>query len=226
MRALTDVCDALAMQETIAACESAGAAVAFFAHDNAMVELGESLMAHIAARFGRLDLVVNNAGISSPIRGDLLDMKVENFDRVMAVNLRGTLFLSQAAARYMLTQQANAARAIILITSVSAEMASAERADYCMSKAGLSMFAKTLALRLAPENIAVFEVRPGIIATDMTAGVTAKYDADIADGLVPMRRWGTSGDVARCVGALASGALGFATGTIINAGGGLAIPRL
>ncbi|TIU60264.1 MAG: SDR family oxidoreductase, partial [Mesorhizobium sp.] len=127
--------------------------------------------------FGRIDCLVNNAGIGAVVRGDLLELKPENFDRALNINLRGTVFLSQAIAKAMLAASAGSARSIITITSVSANMASPERADYCISKAGLSMWVKNLALRLAPENIGVFEVRPGIIRTDMTAGVSAKYDA-------------------------------------------------
>jgi 3-oxoacyl-[acyl-carrier protein] reductase len=160
------------------------------------------------------------------VRGDLLDLTPENFDRVMDVNLRGAIFLCQAAARRMVAAPTSGPRAIILVTSVSAGMASPERADYCISKAGLSMFARNLALRLADQNIAVFELRPGIIATEMTAGVAARYDAAIAEGLVPMRRWGTPEDMAKSVAALASGAFHFATGTIIQADGGLSIPKL
>ena len=224
--ALTDLHDDAAMQEVVAGCEQAGAAVVAYAHDSADAAAHAGLMATISARFGRLDVLINSAGIGAPVRGDLLDLTPENFDRVMNVNLRGAVFLCQATARLMLTQKPETPRSIILISSVSAEMASPERTDYCVSKAGLSMFAKNLALRLAPENIAVFELRPGIIATDMTAGVTAKYDAAIANGLVPMRRWGSPEDVARSVAALASGAFHFSTGSIIQSDGGLSLPKL
>lgn len=176
--------------------------------------------------FGRVDCLVNNAGMGALVRGDLLELQPENFDRVMDVNLRGTAFLSQIVAKAMLREPATHARSIITITSVSAEMASPERADYCVSKAALSMWIRNLALRLAPENIGVFEVRPGIIRTDMTAGVSEKYDRLIEGGLVPARRWGEGADVARVVAALAGGQLGFATGSVINADGGLSLPRL
>ena len=224
--ALTDLLDDEALRDAVAACEQAGASAAAFAHDRADVAAHSLLMAAISARFGRLDVVVSNAGIGAPVRGDVLDLTPENFDRVMNVNLRGALFLCQAAARLMLSQKPATPRTFIFVTSVSAEMASPERADYCISKAGLSMFAKNLALRLASENIAVFELRPGIIATDMTAGVTAKYNAAIAGGLVPMRRWGNAEDVARSAAALVSGAFHFSTGTIIHTDGGLSLPKL
>jgi 3-oxoacyl-[acyl-carrier protein] reductase len=223
--ALTDFVDDESMRETLSACEAQGALVAFHRHDSADVASHDALIDAIFERFGRLDVVVNSAGIGSPVRGDLLDLKPEHFDAVMNVNLRGAVFLCQAAARRMAALKSDAPRAIIVVTSISAEFASPERTDYCISKAGLSMFVKTLALRLAPENIAVFELRPGIIRTDMTEGVAAKHDAAIAGGLVPMRRWGAPEDMARSVAALASGAFHFSTGTVIQADGGLAVPR-
>lgn len=176
--------------------------------------------------FGRIDCLVNNAGIASPVRGDLLELTPANFDKVIGVNLRGTVFFSQAVAKAMLATPTEAPRSIITITSVSAEMASPERPDYCVAKAGLSMWTKNLALRLAPEGISVFEIRPGIIRTDMTAGVSAKYDALIEGGLVPARRWGEAADIGATVAALAGGTLAFATGSIINVDGALSVPRL
>ena len=176
--------------------------------------------------FGRIDCLVNNAGIGAVVRGDLLELKPENFDRALDINLRGTVFLSQAVAKAMLAAPGGHSKTIITITSVSAEMASPERADYCISKAGLSMWVKNLALRLAPENIGVFEVRPGIIRTDMTASVSAKYDALIDGGLVPAKRWGEASDIGAVVAALASGKFGFSTGSIIDVDGALSVPRL
>ncbi|PBB20017.1 3-ketoacyl-ACP reductase [Mesorhizobium sp. WSM4313] len=176
--------------------------------------------------FGRIDCLVNNAGVGAVVRGDLLELKPENFDRALNINLRGTVFLSQAVGKAMLATPGDHARSIITITSVSAAMASPERADYCISKAGLSMWVKNLALRLAPENIGVFEVRPGIIRTDMTAGVSAKYDALIEGGLVPAKRWGEAGDIGTVVAALASGKFAFSTGSVIDVDGALSVPRL
>ncbi|AZO51080.1 MAG: 3-ketoacyl-ACP reductase [Mesorhizobium sp.] len=176
--------------------------------------------------FGRIDCLVNNAGVGAVVRGDLLDLKPENFDRALGINLRGTVFLSQAVAKAMLGTLGEHPKSIVTITSVSAEAASPERADYCVSKAGLSMWVKTLALRLAAEGISVFEVRPGIIRTDMTSGVAAKYEALIEGGLVPARRWGEASDIGAVVAALASGKFGFSTGSIINVDGALSIPRL
>jgi len=176
--------------------------------------------------FGRIDCLVNNAGVGAVVRGDLLELKPENFDRTLGINLRGTVFLSQAVAKAMLATPGDRIKSIITITSVSADMASPERSDYCISKAGLSMWVKNLALRLAPENIGVFELRPGIIRTDMTAGVTAKYDALIEGGLVPAKRWGEASDIGSVVATLATGKLGFSTGSIINVDGALSVPRL
>ncbi|WP_027056726.1 3-ketoacyl-ACP reductase [Mesorhizobium erdmanii] len=176
--------------------------------------------------FGRIDCLVNNAGVGAVVRGDLLELKPENFDRTLGINLRGTVFLSQAVAKAMLATPGDHPKSIITITSVSAEMASPERPDYCVSKAGLSMWVKNLALRLAPEDIGVFELRPGIIRTDMTAGVSGKYDALIDSGLVPAKRWGEASDIGAVVATLAAGRLGFSTGSIINVDGALSVPRL
>ncbi|TGV14598.1 3-ketoacyl-ACP reductase [Mesorhizobium sp. M8A.F.Ca.ET.173.01.1.1] len=199
---------------------------AYIRCDIANLESHADLVDIAMRAFGRIDCLVNNAGVGAVVRGDLLDLKPDNFDRALGINLRGTVFLSQAVAKAMLRQPGDHAKSIITITSVSAEMASPERSEYCMSKAGLSMWVKNLALRLAPENIGVFELRPGIIRTDMTAGVTAKYDALIDSGLVPAKRWGEASDIGAMVAALAAGRLGFSTGSIINVDGALSVPRL
>jgi NAD(P)-dependent dehydrogenase (short-subunit alcohol dehydrogenase family) len=204
---------------------SGGADVLFHEGDISDLASHAPLVGAVIERFGRIDCLVNNAGIASLVRGDLLDLQPANFDKVMSVNLRGTIFLTQAVAKAMLAG-AGQPRTIVNITSVSAEMASPERADYCISKAGLSMWTKALALRLAVDGISVFEVRPGVIRTDMTAGAAAKYDALIDGGLVPMRRWGEAHDVGEAVAALATGRLGFATGSVLNLDGGLSIPKL
>ncbi|TPL53876.1 3-ketoacyl-ACP reductase [Mesorhizobium sp. B2-4-6] len=203
-----------------------GAAFAYHRCDIANLADHATLIGAATRAFGRIDCLVNNAGVGAVVRGDLLDLKPENFDRALGINLRGTAFLSQAVAKAMLAAHSDAARSIITITSVSAAMASPERADYCVSKAGLSMWVKNLAVRLAAENIGVFEVRPGIIRTDMTAGVSAKYDALIESGLVPAKRWGEAADIGAVVAALASGKFGFSTGSIIDVDGALSVPRL
>jgi 3-oxoacyl-[acyl-carrier protein] reductase len=204
-----------------------GAKAEFFAHDVSDVASHAGLIEAVAQRFGALDCLVNNAGRGAVQRGDLLDLTPENFDVVMSVNLRGTLFLTQAAARAMLGRTAFAgSRSIIAITSVSAELASPERTDYCVSKAGLSMAMRNFALRLAPHGIAVFEVRPGVVRTDLTAPVAGRYDEAIGAGLVPAARWGEPADVGEAVAGLASGRFAFATGSVICVDGGLSVPRL
>jgi NAD(P)-dependent dehydrogenase (short-subunit alcohol dehydrogenase family) len=203
-----------------------GAKVAYHRCDIADLGGHTALVDAAMSAFGRIDCLVNNAGVGAVVRGDLLELKPEHFDRTLGINLRGTLFLSQAVAKAMLAAPGDRPKSIITITSVSAEMASPERSDYCISKAGLSMWVKNLALRLAAENIGVFEVRPGIIRTDMTSGVAAKYDALIDSGLVPAKRWGEATDIGAVVATLAGGKLGFSTGSIINVDGALSVPRL
>jgi 3-oxoacyl-[acyl-carrier protein] reductase len=211
------------------ACEELrrqGAAALFVHGDLADLASHAPAVDVIVEQFGRIDCLVNNAGIASPVRGDLLELTPDNYDRVLGINLRGTLFLTQAVARHMLATPPVGPRSIITVSSVNALLAAPERGDYAISKAGLAMLTKLFALRLADAGIGVFEVRPGIIRTDMTAKVSARYDQVIAAGGVPMRRWGEAGDVADVVAALAGDAFNFATGSVIDVGGGLAIPRL
>ena len=202
-----------------------GARALFVQSDLGDLATHERALDRIVEHFGRIDCLVNNAGIASPVRGDLLELTPENYDRVLAVNLRGTFFFTQAVARRMLSQAPDGARSIITVSSANAVTAAIERGDYAISKAGLAMLTKLFALRLAEARIGVFEVRPGIIRTDMTTVVSARYDQVIAQGGVPMRRWGEPGDVAGVVAALASDAFSFATGSVIDVGGGLTIPR-
>ncbi|PZU92674.1 MAG: 3-ketoacyl-ACP reductase [Chelatococcus sp.] len=223
--AFTDIAEDEAVAEAARVFEAAGAKARFFRHDVAAVASHAALVADVKAAFGRLDLFVSNAGIGAPVRGDMLEITEESFDLVMGINLRGAAFLSQEVARTMLADRPDRP-AIVFITSASTELVSIDRAQYCVSKLGLSMWAKALAVRLAPEGIPVFEVRPGVIRTDMTAKVAARYDARIADGLIPAGRWGEGEDVAAVVAALTSGQFAYATGTVINVDGGLLIPRL
>ena len=183
----------------------------------------------VTARFGIVNALVNNAGRAPGLRADLLDASEESFEQLIRTNLQGPYFLTQAIAREMAGRKSSTPSfqaAIVFITSVSADLASVNRGEYCVSKAGLSMAAKLFALRLAPVGIPVFEVRPGIIATDMTARVRDVYDKRIADGLVPERRWGQPDDVGRAVAALLRGDMPYATGTIVHVDGGLTIPSL
>jgi len=176
---------------------------------------------------GRLDALVNNAGVSVARRGDVLDVTPESFDRVLDINLRGTFFLTQAAARRMLADPPGAhPRSIITITSANAILASPDRAEYCFSKAALSMLVRIFALRLGDAGIASYEVRPGVIRTAMTAVAAERYDRLISDGLTPIKRWGEADDVGRTVAALACGDLAFMTGDALHVDGGLHIRRL
>jgi len=194
----------------------------------------EALVGFGQSQFSRLDLLVNNAGIGPQVRTDLLEASEESFERLMRVNLKGPYFLTQAIARWMIEQiksgdtpaVGSARRAIINIGSISAYAASPDRGDYCVSKAGVSMMTALFAARLAEYGINVYEVRPGITRTDLTAPVTEKYDRLIAEGLTPIRRWGTPEDVGRAVAAIASGALPFSTGEVINVDGGFHLRRL
>lgn len=223
--ALTDV-QLGGADATLAAIQALGARGRLFEFDLARLEEHAAVVQRIADWGGPVACLVNNAGIGAPQRGDLLELSSENYDQVLDLNLRGTFFFTQAVARHMLATPATAPRSIITVSSVSAEMASIERAEYCLSKAGLGMLTKLFALRLAPQGIAVFELRPGVIRTAMTEGVAAHYEQRIADGLVPMRRWGQPEDVAHAAGVLATGAMGFGTGSVLNIDGALAIPRL
>jgi 3-oxoacyl-[acyl-carrier protein] reductase len=187
------------------------------------------LVSEVRERLGRLHVLVNNAGTAPPARVDLLEAGEESFERLLRVNLQGPYFLTQGVARWMLEQRgADEAWAgcIVNVTSVSATVASTDRGEYCVSKAGLAMASQLWAARLAEAGIPVYEVRPGIIRTDMTAAVTDKYDRLIGAGLVPQGRWGTPEDVGRVVAALARGDAPYSTGAVVVVDGGLTIPRL
>lgn len=175
---------------------------------------------------GPVTTLISNAGVPAMVRGDLLDMQPDSFNRCIDVNLRGAFFLAQECARRMRDLPSDPYRSICFITSVSATMVSPDRAEYCISKAGAAMMAQAFAARLAPENIGVFDIRPGIIETPMTAPVRDRYDSRIADGLVPVRRWGNPADIAQVILPLARGDFAFATGAVIPVDGGLSIHRL
>jgi 3-oxoacyl-[acyl-carrier protein] reductase len=178
--------------------------------------------------FGRLDLLVNNAGVAPSIRADLLEAGEESFDRLMNINVKGPFFLTQLVAKWMIESLSveGAKPKIITISSISACTASVNRGDYCVSKAALSMLTPLFAARLAGHGINVYEIRPGIIATDMTAPVKEKYDKLIAGGLTPIARWGTPEDIGRAVAAIAQDLLPFSTGEVINVDGGFHLRRL
>lgn len=221
--AISDVVDDAEAALTLSAIAEMGARSLFVQSNLQDVASHAQALERVFAWGTRLDCLVNNAGVGSPTRGDLLNVAPEAFDAVLGVNLRGTFFLTQAVARHMLNSASPHPRAIITVSSVSATMASPERAEYCLSKAALPMMTKLFALRLAAAGIPVFEVRPGIIRTPMTEGVAQKYETRFKEGLVPMNRWGEADDVAKAVGELAAGALQFATGSVLHVDGGLSI---
>jgi len=184
------------------------------------------------AVLGRLDLLVNNAGVAPDVRADILEASEASFDRLIDINLKGPYFLTQLAARWMIEQRraivpsAAFRPSIITISSISAYTASVNRGDYCLSKAALSMLTSLYAARLAEHGINVYEIRPGVISTDMTGPVKEKYDKMIEGGLTPIKRWGTPEDVGKAVAAIAQGLLPFSTGEVINVDGGFHLRRL
>jgi NAD(P)-dependent dehydrogenase (short-subunit alcohol dehydrogenase family) len=186
----------------------------------------ERMVEAVKTRWGSVDALVNNAGRAPRVRADILDAEEDNFEWLLRTNLQGPYFLTQSIVRQMLATQSPASRSIVFVTSISAEMVSTMRGDYCVSKAGLAMTAQLFAARLASTGIQVYEVRPGIIATDMTAPVREIYDQRIANGLIPEGRWGQPEDVGRVVAALVRGDAPYATGSVIHVDGGLPIPRL
>jgi len=209
---------------------SAGRKAVYLQRDIADTNGHAALIEWVCAQLGPIDCLVNNAGVSSLRRGDLLDLTIESFDRSMATNLRGTFFLTQAVARTMIRTSVNENpspyRCIVNVTSANAEVVGLNRADYCMTKAALSMMSKLFAARLAANDIHVFEVRPGIIRTDMTEPATETYDRFIQDGGVPLKRWGNPDDVGATVATVALGHLPFTTGEILNVGGGFQLHRV
>jgi NAD(P)-dependent dehydrogenase (short-subunit alcohol dehydrogenase family) len=189
----------------------------------------ERILNEVRKHYGAFHVLVNNAGMGPKVRNDVLETTEESFDEVLSVNLKGTYFLTQKAARWMIEQKKNNdsfTGCIINISSISATVASINRGEYCISKAGVSMATQLFAVRLGEFNIPVFEVRPGIIRTDMTAGVTEKYDKLINEGLLVQKRWGEPEDVGKVVASLANGNFIYGTGQVIMVDGGLTIPRL
>lgn len=192
----------------------------------------KDLIEFTKVQFGRLDLLVNNAGVAPETRADILDATEESFERLISINVKGPYFLTQLAARWMIEQSKSADSSasvrpkIITISSISAYTASTDRGEYCVAKAALSMLTPLYASRLAQYGINVYEIRPGIIASDMTAPVKQKYDALITDNLTPIKRWGTPEDVGKAVVAIAQDLLPFSTGEVINVDGGFHIRRL
>lgn len=189
----------------------------------------KEVVSNILNRYGRIDILVNCAGVAPLQRNDLLDMTEESYDRVMNINLKGPVFFAQKVAKEMIwlkDQITGYKPVIVFITSVSAKSSSPNRTEYCLSKAGLSMAATVFSDRLSKEDIRVFEVRPGIVQTDMTAKIKDKYDKLIQEGLVPQKRWGLPEDIGKAVASLARGDWDFSTGMIFEISGGLNIRKL
>jgi NAD(P)-dependent dehydrogenase (short-subunit alcohol dehydrogenase family) len=212
------------LARTEALCREAGADFLPVPADVGDLEGHEGFVSAVLDHFPAIHLLVNNAGVGPLSRLDILETTPASYDRVLGINLRGPFFLTQRIARHMMGGAGK--RAIIFITSVSADTSSPNRAEYCLSKAGLSQLARIWAHRLATEGIDVYEVRPGVIRTDMTAPVTEKYDDLIARGLIPQGRWGEAEDVARAVAALARGDFPYSTGSVFEVSGGMNIKVL
>ena len=188
----------------------------------------ERIVSKAIAHLKCIEVLVNNAGVAPQTRKDILELDQQSYDRLMNINLKGTFFLTQRVSNHMLSEKSNVGYnpCIITITSMSAVVAHINRAEYCMSKAALSMMTKLFAIRLADASIPVYEVRPGIIKTDMTSGVREKYDKLIGEGLTLEKRWGTPADIGRIVATLAKGEIPYSTGQVITADGGLTVTRL
>jgi 3-oxoacyl-[acyl-carrier protein] reductase len=223
-----------AAEEAVKRCREAGRKAgqtfASFAGDIGEAGAREALVSGVLREFGRLDALVNNAGIAPKIRADITEAEESSFDELIRTNLKGPYFLTQRVANYWLREKPQSLLPggfkIVFVTSMSANTASTSRGDYCISKAGLSMAARLWAVRLASAGIQVVELRPGIMATDMTSTVKEKYDRLIGEGLVPEGRWGTPEDVGAAAAAVIRGDLPFASGSIIDVDGGFHLSRL
>jgi 3-oxoacyl-[acyl-carrier protein] reductase len=217
-------------RRTVDEIQAAGGQAVEAPGDVSQVDGAKAVVAAAVDGLGGLDALVNNAGIAPRVRADILDATEDSFDELIAVNLKGPYFLSQSVARHWIERRGQSrlpgGYKLVFVSSASAVRVSVNRGEYCVSKAGLAMAAKLWAVRLAGEAVQVYEVRPGIMATDMTAAVKEKYDRAIADGLVPEGRWGTSADVGLAVSALLKGSFPFSTGDVINIDGGLHLERL
>ncbi len=215
-------------REAVSSLTSCGIEAAYVQADISVPKDRRRIVEETVRLYGRIDILVNNAGVAPLERADLLDMTEESFDRVIGINTKGTMFLTQLAAKQMLSQKRTGGIRgyIVNISSCSAEVVSTSRGEYCVSKAGISMLTKLYADRLAGEGILVNEVRPGVIATDMTSAVKEKYDKLIGEGVFPIARWGRPEDVADAVSALVSGKFDYSTGIHIDVDGGFHMKRL
>lgn len=227
--AINGVRESAEIADAIAALAARGAKVHYCRGDVSLAADRQAIVDCARSKFGRLDVLVNNAGVAPSVRADILAADEASFDRVLGINLKGPYFLTQLVARWMIEQRQADAKfsgVVVNISSVSATEASINRGDYCISKAGVAMATQLWAHRLAEFGIAVYEVRPGIIRTDMSAPVAEKYDCLIANGLTVENRWGEPDDVGRAVAMLARGELSYATGNVLTIDGGLTLRRL
>lgn len=218
-----------AVTEVLAELKALGGDVIYCPGNVASPAARQGMLEQVRTHYGRLHVLVNNAGIAPQERKDILEATEESFTQLLTINLQGPYFLTQAVANWMIQQQAadpEFTGCIVNVSSISATVASVNRGEYCVAKAGLSMATQLFAARLGEFNIPVYEVRPGVIRTDMTAGVTDKYDKLIAEGLTVQKRWGESADVGKAVAALATGYFPYSTGQVIMVDGGLTLPRL
>lgn len=224
---VNDLVEDAHVAETLAGIRERGAQGVFLRADIADLDQHETLIERVFAAFGGLEVLVNNAGIQVAKRQDMLQTTSESFDALMATNLRGPFFLTQRIARRWLADKTPPlARSIINIASVNSAMPAINRAEYCISKTGVSMMTELFAVRLAEAGVGVYEIRPGIIRTDMTAGVRDTYEKLIAEGVAPVRRWGEPADIGRAAVALTRGEFGFSTGSVVHVDGGLHIHRM
>ncbi len=217
------------VKDTIQALTDKGAEALYIQADISKAEDRDRIVNEIKSRFGRIDLLVNNAGVAPKVRMDILEATEESFDRVLNINLRGPYFLTQKIANWMIEQKKQDPKRncqIINTGSLSSYASSPARGEYCVSKAGVSMMTKLYADRLAEFDIPVYEIRPGIIATDMTSVVKEKYDNLIEGGLLPTKRWGYPEDIANAVIGIAKGYFAYSTGQVFNVDGGFHLPRL
>jgi len=226
--AVIDIVDDENASETVDLVRGHGRNAAFYRKDISETSDNAAFIERIEADLGATTCLVNNAGVQVSVRGDLLDVTEESFDRLVGINLRGTFFFTQAVARAMISRpQTRLERSVVTITSANAGLVSPEKGPYCISKAGLSMASQQFAIRLADAGIRVHEIRPGLIQTDMTADVYDKYSGQVEAGqLSAIRRWGQPEDIARGVATLAVGGMPFSTGDIYHIGGGMQMHRL
>lgn len=227
--AINGVRDADRVQNVLRELKETGAKAIYCQGDVSSNDDRTKILDQIKSTYGRLNILVNNAGVGPKERVDPLQATEKSFERVMRINLKGPYFLTQAVARWMIKQKKERERfdgSIINIGSISATVISPERGEYCMSKAGLAMHSKIWAVRMAEFDIPVFEVRPGIVQTDMTSGVRDKYDKLISEGITTQRRWGMPADVGKAVASLAEGDFPYSTGETIMVDGGLTLQRL